>query len=201
MRRIWLLDSGHGGIDPQGNYVTAPKKMYEHPDGTVIYEGKFNREIRDELLNLIIDDGSMEWFIINHGYKDMSLGERVRYANKLQKIHGRCVYVSIHGNAGRGKGFEVYTSIGETESDLIADVWIDEMSKIFPGQVDRGEKDRDFYVIKNTNCPAILTESFFMDTLKDCKLMLSEIGQNKVALAHYNMMKRVDKGEHYGQLT
>ena len=159
-------------------------------------ENKHETEVRDELLNLIIDDGDIEWFIINHGYKDTSLGERVRYANKLQKIHGRWIYISIHGNAGKGKGFEVYTSIGETESDKIADVWIEEMNKLFLGKVDRGEKDRDFYVIKNTNCPAILTESFFMDTLEDCKLMLSQIGQKKVALAHFNMMKRIDKGHH-----
>lgn len=196
MKRIWLLDAGHGGIDPQGNYVTALSKMYKHPDGTIIYEGKYNREVRDELIQLIVGNWEMEWFIVNHGYKDMSLGERVRYANELQKIHGRCIYVSIHGNAGGGKGFEVYTSIGETESDKIADVWIEEMNKVFPGKVDRGEKDRDFYVIKNTTCPAILTESFFMDTLEDAKLMLSESGQKKVALAHYNMMKRIDKGEH-----
>lgn len=196
MRRVWLLDSGHGGIDPQGNYVTAPDKMYEHPDGTIIYEGKFNREVRDELIQLIIYDKQMEWFIVNHGYKNMSLGERVKYANQLQEIHGRCIFVSIHGNAGGGKGFEVYTSVGETESDKIADVWIEEMNKIFPDKVDRGEKDRDFYVIKNTTCPAILTESFFMDTLEDAKLMLSDSGQHKVALAHYNMMKRVDRGEH-----
>lgn len=196
MRRIWLLDAGHGGIDPQGNYVTDPSKMYKHPNGTIIYEGKYNREVRDELIQLIVGDWEMEWFVINHGYKDMSLSERVRYANELQKIHGRCIYISIHGNAGGGKGFEVYTSIGETESDKIADVWIEEMGKIFPGKVDRGEKDRDFTVIADTTCPAILTESFFMDTLEDAKLMLSETGQKKVALAHYNMMKRIDRGEH-----
>ena len=70
------------------------------------------------------------------------------------------------------------------------------MSAQFPGKVDRGEKDRDFYVIKNTSCPAILTESFFMDTLEDCKIMRSEEGQKKIALAHFEMMRRVDAGEH-----
>jgi len=195
-RRIWLLDAGHGGIDPQGNYVTAPSKMYEHPDGTTVFEGKFNREVRDEIINLIVEDGEMEWFTINHGYKDMSLGERVRYANELHAKHGRCVYVSIHGNAGGGKGFEVYTSTGDTESDNIANTWIREMSKIFPDKSNRGEKDRDFYVLRNTACPAILTESFFMDTLEDAKIMTSDSGQKKVALAHYHMMKKVDRNEH-----
>lgn len=197
MRRVWLLDAGHGGIDPQGNYVTAPRKMYKHPNGIVIYEGKFNREVRDELIQLIIKDGHMEWFIVNHGYKDMSLGARVRYANKLQAIHGRCIFLSIHGNAGKGRGFESYTAEGESESDKIDEVWRQEMVKIFPGKVDRGTKDRNFYVVEKTTCPAILTESGFMDTLRDCKMMLSEEGQKKIALAHYNMMKIVDRGEHH----
>lgn len=197
MKKVWLLDAGHGGIDPQGNYVTAPNKMYKHPDGTVIYEGKYNREVRDELIKLIVKDWNMEWFIVNHGYEDMPLHKRTDYANKLNETHnGRCVYLSIHGNAGGGKGFEVYTSVGETESDKIAALWIDEMNKTFPGRADRGEKDRNFHVVRETTCPAILTENFFMDTLDDCKLMLSQEGQQKVALAHYNMMKRVDNEEH-----
>lgn len=192
-KKIWLLDAGHGGIDPSGNYVTAPSKMYKHPDGTVVYEGKFNREVRDEIIQLMIQDWSMKWKIVNYGYQDMPLWQRIKFANMMQEKHGDCVYVSIHGNAGGGKGFEVYTSEGENESDDIANIWIEEMEKIFPNQVDRGEKDRNFYVLRKTNCPAILTESFFMDTLKDAKIMTSEEGQKKVALAHFNMMKRVDE--------
>lgn len=206
MKRIWLLDAGHGGIDPNGVYTTDPdfdpntpgagKKCYAHPDGTFIREGAFNRAVRAEIIQLLVHERGMKWKSVNYGHKDTSLRDRVNFANQMHRDHGNCVYLSIHGNAGGGKGFEVYTSVGETESDKIADVWIEEMGKIFPGKVDRGEKDRDFYVIKRTACPAILTESFFMDTLEDAKTMLSEEGQMKVALAHFNMMKRVDADEH-----
>lgn len=205
-KRIWLLDAGHGGIDVNGIYTTDPsfdpstpgagKKCYAHSDGTFIREGAFNRAVRAEIIDLLVQEPNMSWKSINNGSKDTSLRDRVNFANQMQRQHGNCVYISIHGNAGGGTGFEVYTSTGETESDKIAGVWIDEMNKEFPEKVDRGEKDRDFYVLKNTICPAILTESYFMDTLEDAKIMLSEEGQKKVALAHFNMMKKVDAGEH-----
>lgn len=201
-KRVYLLDAGHGGVNPQGVYTTDPSfdpnkpgvytKGYVHEDGTFIREGEFNRNVLKELIQLINKDRKMLWKIITPGFKDITLRHRVEYANHMQKIHGNCVYVSIHGNAGGGNGFEVYTSVGETESDKIADEWIKQMKKEFPKRVDRGEKDRNFYVIRHTICPAILTESFFMDTLKDCKLMNSEAGVKKVAMAHYKMMKAVD---------
>jgi len=207
MNKIWLLDAGHGGVTPGGVYTTDPnfdpskpgpgRKCYAHPDGTYVLEGQFNRAVRSEIIQLLVhDDSNMRWKTINYGSEDMSLNDRVEYANEIHAKHGDCVYLSIHGNAGGGKGFEVYTSVGETESDKIADVWIDEMVKVFPGKVDRGEKDRNFQVIRYTHCPAILTESFFMDTLEDAKIMSSMEGIKKVALAHFNMMKRVDAGEH-----
>jgi N-acetylmuramoyl-L-alanine amidase len=102
------------------------------------------------------------------------------------------VFVSIHLNAGKGKGYEVYTSVGETSSDKIADIWIEKMGIVAPGQVDRGEKDRDFQVLRDTMCPAILTESGFMDTLKDCKWIQSEEGRSAIAKAHLDMMIEVD---------
>ena len=148
-KRVWLLDSGHGGVNPQGIYVTdrkfdpkkpgAGRKCFAHEDGTYILEGEFNRAVRAEIIQLINKDGKMMLKTINHGYEDMPLRQRVEYANHMQKIHGNCVYVSIHGNAGGGKGFEVYTSVGETESDKIADVWIKERQRHFPREVDRGE--------------------------------------------------------------
>jgi len=212
MKKVWLLDAGHGGVTPGGVYVTDPnfdpaipgpgRKCYAHPDGTYVLEGQFNRLVRDEIIQLLVRSQGMRWKIINHGHEDMPLINRTAYANRLQSQHGDCVYLSIHGNAHTvenvGKGFEVYTSKGETESDKIADVWLDEMGLKFPGKVDRGEKDRNFWVLRNTSCPSILTESFFMNTLEDAKIMSSIEGIKRVALAHFRMMQRVDAGEHQG---
>ncbi len=200
-RYTWLLDAGHGGIT-DGKYTTDPDfdgskagagtKCYAFGDGTVIYEGDYNRKIRTALIQMLMST-PYHYHIVNHGNEDTSLRERVDIANNYHKRLKNCVYVCIHGNAGGGTGFEVYTSEGETDSDKVADVWIDEMLQLFPNQVDRGEKDRDFYVLRKTSHPAILTENFFMDKLEDCKLMLEPDFQKKVAQAHFNMIDTIEK--------
>jgi N-acetylmuramoyl-L-alanine amidase len=202
MGKIWLIDAGHGGVDSDGIYTTDPSfdpsvpgagtKCFAHRDGTFIHEGVFNRAVRTEIIKMINVDGGMRWKSVNHGSGDMSLRGRVDFVNNMQNQHGDCVLVSIHGNAGGGNGFEVYTSTGTTQSDVMADVWIDRMVDKFPDRRNRGAKQSNFYLLRKTNCPAILTESFFMDTLDDCRLMNSVEGVRLIACAHFEMMKIVD---------
>lgn len=208
---LWLLDNGHGGlINDNGKeiYTTAPnhtnnpntwKKMYIHEDGTKIYEGDFNRKVVDKLTKMLIHE-QITYKLICPELEDISLGERVRRADELHRIHKNCIFVSVHGNAGKGTGFEVFTSVGQTKSDEIAEVFIKEMEKIFPNKTKRvdlsdGDQDKEaqFYVLRKTDCPAILTENFFMDRLDDCKLMLSDEGQMKIAQAHFNAILKVEK--------
>ncbi len=208
-KKTWLLDAGHGGINEDGIYVTAPNfdprkpdtwhKSYYHNKDVRIYEGEYNRKIRDELIKLINKDGKMQWFVINHDYGDDSLRRRCVRANNIYAAGGDCVFVSIHGNGGGGRGIEGYTSPGLTKSDPICTVFLEEAAKEFREQKLRTDpsdgdpdKEANFYVLKHTHCPALLMEWFFMDTLKDCKFMLTEECHQRVALAMYKAMKIVD---------
>lgn len=207
--KTWLLDAGHGGIDPNGIYVTAPNfdptdkstwyKCYYHNDKVKIFEGEYNRKIRDELIRLINVDEKMQWAIVNHGYEDVSLSKRVAIANQYQQIHQNCVFVSIHGNAGGGTGIEGYTSRGQTKSDKICTVFLERANKEFPEKVLRtdpsdgdADKEANFYVLRYTNCPALLMEWFFMDKLEDCKFMLTKECIERTAKAMYTAMKIID---------
>jgi len=185
----WLLSAGHGGIDPQGNYVTAPSKMYKYDDFT-IYEGVFNRQLRDLIWDHLVDNDHKR-AQINTGYKDMSLGAKIKSVNNYQKIHGDCVLLELHGNAGKGTGFEVYTSIGETKSDPIADIWIDFMAKEFTW-ANRGEKDRDFAMVKKTSCAAILTECGFMDRREDAEKMMDPEFRKRLANTFYAFICEIE---------
>lgn len=198
----WLLDAGHGGLI-KGKYVTPGKRSPEWEDGTPqLFEGVFNRAVRASLIHMLVrmpSGGDIGYFILNDGDKDIGLTERVKLANKYHKQHGNCVLLSIHGNAGGGTGFEVFTSPGETASDPIATVFCEEIMKEFPShkfRPDYSDKDPDkeapFYLLKKSNCPALLTENLFMDRLEDCKFMASIEGQQRIALAHFNAMKRVE---------
>lgn len=199
----WLIDPGHGGIDENGKYTTAPSKMYTFEDGFTIYEGVFNRKVAIKLKELL-DSICIDYrFIVHPGEsKDIPLKERVEIADEMHKLYKNCIYLSIHGNAGKGKGYEVYTSIGQTKSDYIAEMLYIGFEKVFPERIARidltdGDKDKEaqFYVLRKTDCPAVLTESGFMDNRKEAEMMLSEDGINKIAQAHFEGIKLVEEIE------
>ena len=100
---------------------------------------------------------------------------------------------SVHGNAGGGTGWECYTSVGQTKADAIATVLCNEAEKEFAPdgwkmRFDHTDGDPDkeenFYILKHTSCPTVLTENFFMDTKDDCKLIFSGSGRQRVADMH-----------------
>lgn len=197
---FYVLDAGHGGIDPStGKYVTAPAKMFKHEDGLTIYEGVFNRKVRDKLAALLSKEG-IDFCFLTGGHEDVSLNKRVKEANKLYDLEeGRTILISIHGNAGGGTGFEVFTTRGETKSDKVAKFFIDEMAKEFPTKKKRvdlsdGDEDKEanFRVLMCKGM-AVLTENFFFDNYQDAKLMATADGQGRVAKAHFEAIKRIEK--------
>jgi N-acetylmuramoyl-L-alanine amidase len=42
----------------------------------------------------------------------------------------------------------------------------------------------NFAMVKNTNCPAVLTENLFMDNKEDVEFLLSEAGRKKIVNLH-----------------
>lgn len=191
----WLLDPGHGGLI-DGVYRTEGKRSPAWPDGSQLFEGEFNRAIVARLVELMTA-GGIPYTVIAPEYTDVPLDERVRRANTWGSKG--CAYLSIHANAGGGSGYEVYTSKGDTKADLIADVFFSEFALEFPGVRMRSDmvdgdvdKEANFYVLKNTIMPAVLTESFFMDNARDCSVLMSPKGRDRIALAHFNAIKQIE---------
>jgi len=100
---------------------------------------------------------------------------RCKIVNELVKQYKNCIYVSIHVNAAAsdGKwhdatGWEVYTSVGKTKADKLATCLynaakLNLKDKKMRIDLSDGDPDKEahLYVLKNTNCPAVLTENFF----------------------------------------
>lgn len=180
-----ILDPGHGGINKNGNYTTAPNKMYKFPDGTTLYEGVINRKIVkyiEEEFNLFpIPSARILYTVEPDNPMDVSLGSRVRFANKYNP--NNTIFISVHNNAGGGTGGEIFTSIGQTKSDIIAESIFQEM-KIYYDTLglrmrkDTADGDNDkesnFYVLRKTKCPAVLVEGLFFDNKKDAKFLQDE---------------------------
>lgn len=89
------------------------------------------------------------------------------------------LFVSIHFNAGGGKGCECYTWKGAKTPQGVG--VCEELSKL--GFKNRGVKNgSQFYVVAKTTMNAVLVEVCFVDSKSDIKLY-KELGVNKVAQA------------------
>ena len=185
-----MLDNGHG-------YDTTGKRSPIWSDGSRLFEYEFNRDIVRRVSILLKSEG-IRHVVITPEENDVPLSTRVKRVNEYHKNNQNCFLISVHANAGKGTGWEVWTSVGKTKSDDIATYFWNSMKKTFPdkrmrldmtdGDVD---KEKDFYILKNTTCPAILTENFFMDTESDCRLIMSNEGRQKIAQAHVEAIKKV----------
>ena len=182
-----LIDNGHG-------HNTPGKRS---PDGK-FREYAYNREIAKRIVADLIDRGHDAELIVPED-NDISLEERVRRVNALCSAHGKSnvILVSVHVNAaGNGSkwtnatGWSVYTCKGQTASDKLAECLCEAAIKNFPGKrirTDFSDGDSDweenFYILRHTLCPAVLTENFFMDSL-DLEFLQSKTGKQAIVDTH-----------------
>lgn len=194
-----VIDAGHGGI-VNGEYDTAPNKMFDHGD-FVFYEGVFNRQIAIKFAKKLKDNGISHAFTTNSNY-DISLPVRVSRANNINRLHrGKYVYfVSIHGNAAgtrKANGVEAFTSPGVTDSDYIADAYLNDLNdlgwRMRYGRDEYLERDKEsrFYVLVNTICPAILLELGFFTNKEQAKNMMKPDVQDKIVNLMYKSHLKV----------
>ena len=208
---IWLFDPGHGGI-VHGEYQTAGKRSPVLEDGRQLFEGVFNREIVRRLIQHC-EDNTIDYVNLVDTQIDLPLRTRTDLANDIYRRslqHGgrHCIYVSVHANAytptnklqfNTANGWEVYTTPGETKSDRIANVFFNKMKLAFPDKNFRTDyadndpdKEANFFVLRKTVMPAILTENFFMTNREEVELLLSDAGRDAIADAHFAAMQEIE---------
>lgn len=178
-----LLDNGHG-------WNTPGKRSPVWRDGSQLYEWEFNRKLVREI-SIRLRNLGIENKILVPEKEDISLEERCRRANNIYRERKDVILISIHANAGGGTGWEAWTSVGETKSDYYAKLLYNSAGNYLKGWKIRtnysdGDPDWEsqFYILKNTWCPAVLTENMFMDNEKDCRFMMSDEGIETLAALH-----------------
>jgi N-acetylmuramoyl-L-alanine amidase len=151
-----LLDPGHGGSDP----------------------GAVNQKVgvKEKDLNLQIAIALQGW-LLSAGHNVImtrdadffvELGERASIANRNQAD----AFISIHCNAAgnpTAKGFEIWTSPGQTPADPLATAIGQAIQANIPRLVTRfdysdGDLDKEgnLKVLLKTKCPAVLVEAGFI---------------------------------------
>ena len=171
------------------------------PDGK-FKEYKYSREVVKAVRDILQSMGYRT--IIDIEDDDLGLSQsrelslRCKIVNELVKQYKDCIYISIHVNASgadgkwhEGTGWEVFTSVGKTKSDELATCLYNTAKVNLKGAKIRtdfsdgdADKEAHLYVLKNTNCPAVLTENFFQDNKKDVDYLLSDEGFHNIVRLH-----------------
>jgi N-acetylmuramoyl-L-alanine amidase len=176
-----ILDAGHG--------KETPGKRWTFGDKT-LYEWEYTREL-SKRIKTVCDQLNIKCIQANTDETDPSLTARANNINKIVRqeaeLGNQCLMISLHGNASAkhdATGWEVFSTVGTTNSDKFANIMCKEFSKVFPDKRLRGHKEKNFTVLYKCACPCVLTENFFYDYKPDFDIMTSEEGLQKITDLH-----------------
>ena len=161
------IDAGHGGTDP----------------------GALGQRSREADINLAIAL-ALEDVLLQRGFDtvmtrriDRNLTPRSRavFANR----YGANLFVSIHCNGGQpsAQGMECWIYPGSTLSRPYASSIQTELVKAFPTHRDRGIKEANFRVLRETAMAAVLVECEFLTNRRQERFLSSCNNQKKIAVA------------------
>lgn len=183
---VILIDPGHG-INTLGK---------RSPDG-VLREYKYCREIAAEVVKRLKTMGYNAQQLVTEE-NNISLGMRCKRVNEVCKHFGKTnvLVVSIHLDAkGNGsawmdaRGCSMRVSLdASARSKQLASYLFDAASA--QGMKTRSPKPgqkwwaQNLAICRDTHCPAVLTESGFMDNKKDYEWLLSDEGREAIINLH-----------------
>ena len=198
-----LIDNGHG-IQTKGK---------RSPDGKLL-EYAYTRDLARQIVATLKSRGYDSELLVPED-DDIPLSERVRRVNEICLTyepswpaptgHPNVILISLHLNAAgdgtkwmNATGWSCYTCKGQTESDRLADSLYKAAEQILENQVIRTDYARDgdpdweenFYILRKSNCAAVLTENFFMDNHSDLDFIQSQAGKQSIIDTHIAGIKK-----------
>ena len=193
---VIVLDPGHG--------ASTPGKR--SPDGT-LKEYRYNRDIAYEVKEQLEGLGYTVFLTVSDD-SDPSLRQRCNIVNSYCKKYGKnnVLLCSIHCNAAgaRGewmnaRGWSIFIAkVASNNSKILANCITEEAEaeglKIRRPLPKQNYWTANFAMVKNTNCPAVLTENLFQDNKEDVAFLLSEKGRKSIVNLHVKgIVKYINK--------
>lgn len=180
-KKIVVIDPGHGGSDPgTTSFTKKPEKIFTLALGLKVQA-------------LLQQESGIEVIMTRETDIYPTRSERVKLANDLKAD----VFVSIHGNsvtaAPHITGTETYYYQRENSKEL-ANLIHKNLIKAM-GLADRGVKNGNYQVIRETEMAAALLEVGFLSNKSDEEAMMSETNQDKAAQAIVDGIKEYLKLE------
>lgn len=191
-RFLWCLDNGHGKL-------TAGKRSPLLKEDARFFEYEFNRIIVKGIIKELKKHGVLYYNVVPEVNVDNFLKGRVLRANNVPSDIPK-IFLSIHSNAGPGKwtsatGLETWYFHGSRTGRKLAAVFQQQLVNAL-GWTNRGIKSqatKQFYVLRRTNMPAVLTENGFYNNRKEVYLLLDKTNQEKIIKAHVDAILFFEK--------
>lgn len=186
MSKVVLIDNGHG-------QNTLGKCS---PDKSLM-EWSWTREVAAIVVAALKAKGVDARLLVKETW-DVSLTERVRRVNTVCRQVGasNVAMVSIHVNAAGSdgkwndaRGFSVWVAktCSEASKRLARLMYAEATARNLKGNrwvPKEGFWQANFAMVKNTSCPAVLTENLFQDNREDVDYLLSAEGKQAIADLH-----------------
>lgn len=166
-KKTIVIDAGHGGKDSGAQIGAGQEKK--------IVENIANK------INLLNGKDDIEIILLRKDDSFIELSERV---SKINKINPSLV-ISLHVNTSKNlneNGVNAYVSKQNVFYEKSRESAKNLVDKISNEKLARGEvKDADYFVLKNSKCPALLVEIGYLSNENDRTYLISENGQNEIA--------------------
>lgn len=182
-----LVDNGHG-VDTAGKCS---------PDKT-LYEYKWAREIANRLVAALKAKGYDAERIVTEE-TDVPLRIRCQRANAIcQKVGAKnCLLISVHINAAGNGTWNTATgwsgwvapNASANSKKLAQCLYAEAEARNLKGNRSVPSCKYwvgNFAIVRDTNCPAVLTENLFQDNQQEVKYLLSEKGKQTIVDLHVN---------------
>lgn len=180
--KVIVVDPGHGGIDTgavRGDIVekNITLKIAEKLAGELSKGGAAVIMTRQGDTDLVEEN-------FKGGYRErhrLGLTNRVKKANQT----GADLFISIHTNADpnpRWRGAQTFYHPGSIESKKAAEAIQEEIKNCLKN-TSRAALAGDYFVMNNTEMPAVLVEVGFISNPEEGKLLCDEEYQRKMACA------------------
>ena len=195
-RFLWCLDNGHGSKTPG-------KRSPVLDNGKRFFEYEFNRDIVKRIAEGLDKKGIHYFIVVPEVDVDNFLQGRVARANN-KKSELPKIFLSIHSNAGpaqspnsfsQASGIETWYFHGSSKGRKLASYFQKELiGKLhWKNRNIRSKAKKQFYVLRNTNMPAVLTENGFYNNKKEVALLIRDDIRQKIADAHIAAISKIEK--------
>ncbi|MEK3953210.1 N-acetylmuramoyl-L-alanine amidase family protein [Psychrobacillus sp. FSL K6-1464] len=146
-----FIDAEHGGTDPGAV-------------GNGLQEKNLTLQISTRIRDILLAEyNNVSVLMSRTGDTFPSLAARTNQANSW----GADFFLSVHINTGGGTGYEdfIYPGSGVPTTTYQSNIHSEILKLV--NFTDRGKKQQNFHVLRESNMPALLTENGFIDNTND----------------------------------